>query len=201
MKQNNDQKMEGRDFIACGIFSLLCMLAMVLAAVTNMSGYTAAFYPAAASFFIGILYVIMINKVKKRGAVLVFSIVPCLYFFTSGLIEGMIGAAGVLIFALLAELVLKMDRNSRKNVTVSGIIYTLYMSTIGLAENFIATDTYCDNALAHGINATVVEQMRGMYRMKPLWLVVIGVTALLTFAGIQTGKGLINKHLKKAGML
>ena len=92
MKQNNDQKMEGRDFIACGIFSLLCMLAMVLAAVTNMSGYTAAFYPAAASFFIGILYVIMINKVKKRGAVLVFSIVPCLYFFTSGLVEGMIGA-------------------------------------------------------------------------------------------------------------
>lgn len=201
MKQFTGQKMQGRDYITCGIFSLLCMVAMILAAVMNLSGYTAIFYPAVAAFFIGILYVIITAKVPKSGAVLIFSIVPCIYFFTSGLLEGPIGAAGVLLFAGLAELILREDRRSLRRVTVSGVVYTLYMSTLGLAENFIATDIYCDNALEHGINATVVEQMRHMYGIKPLWLVVIAVTALLTFAGIQTGKRLIKKHLKKAGML
>lgn len=201
MKQNSSQKMQGKDYITCGIFSLLCMVAMVLAAITNMSGYTAVFYPAAAAFFIGILYVIIIGKVQKGGAVLVFSIVPCLYFFASGLLEGLIGAAGALLFAVLAELILKKNRSSMKCVTASGVVYTLYMSTLGLAENFIETDSYCDNALEHGINAVVVEQMRGMYQIKPLWLAVIALTAFLTYAGIQVGKVLMKKHLKKAGML
>lgn len=199
--QNIDQKMQGKDYIACGIFSLLSMVAMVVAAVTNISGYTAVFYPAAASFFIGILYVIVICKVKKGGAVLVFSAVPCLYFFASGLVEGIIGAAGALLFACLAEMVLKKDRSSVKRVAVSGVVYTLYMSTLGLAENFIATDMYCDSALEHGINAAVVEQMRKMYSIKPLWLAVILLTALLTWAGIAVGKKLMKKHLKKAGIL
>ena len=39
----------------------------VLAAITNLSGYTAVFYPAVAAFFIGILYVIMTGKVQKGG--------------------------------------------------------------------------------------------------------------------------------------
>lgn len=201
MKQNSSQKMQGKDYITCGIFSLLCMAAMVLAAVMNLSGYTAMFYPAVAAFFIGILYVIVTSKVQKGGAILVFSIVPCLYFFASGLLEGLIGAAGVLLFGALAERILKKNRSSMTVITVSGVVYTLYMSTLGLAENFIATDRYCDNALEHGINAALVEQMRGMYGIKPLWLVVIALTAFLTYAGIQVGKGLMKKHLKKAGIL
>lgn len=201
MNQYNNQKMQGKDYITCGIFSLLCMVAMVLAAIMNLSGYTAIFYPAVAAFFIGILYVIVTCKVQKSGTVLIFSIVPCLYFFASGLLEGIIGAAGALLFAGLAEIILRKDRSSMKYVAVSGVVYTLYMSTLGMAENFIATDTYCDSALAHGINAAVVEQMRGMYRIKPLWLAVIAATAILTFAGIQAGRKLMKKHLKKAGIL
>lgn len=67
MKQNSSQKMQGKDYITCGIFSLFCMVSMVLAAITNLSGYTAVFYPAVAAFFIGILYVIMTGKVQKGG--------------------------------------------------------------------------------------------------------------------------------------
>lgn len=87
----NGEKMQGKDYIACGILSLMSMAGMVIAAVMNVSGYTAAFYSAAASFFIGLLYVIVTCKVPKKGAVLVFSIVPCVYFFASGLLEGIVG--------------------------------------------------------------------------------------------------------------
>ena len=75
------------------------------------------------------------------------------------------------------------------------------MSTLGSAENFIFTDRYCDAALEHGINETVVEQMRKMYYIKPLWLAVIVVTALTTFLGICLGKTIMKKHLKKAGIV
>lgn len=199
MKQRD--KLKAKDYITCGILSLMNMVGMLISAVMNISGYTALFYGAVAAFFVGILYVIVTCKVPKFGAVLVFTIVPCIYFFASGVIEGLIGAAGALAFAFLAELILKKDPFSMKKITFSGIVYTLYMSIIGMAENFLFTDRYCDAALEHGINKTVVEQMRKMYYVKPLWIVVIFVTALTTFGGISLGRSIMKKHLKKAGIV
>lgn len=198
---NEQQKMKAKDYITCGILSLMNMVGMLLSSVMNISGYTALFYGAVAAFFIGILYVIVTCKVPKFGAILIFTIVPCIYFFASGVVEGIIGAVGALIFALLAELILKKNRTNMNLITISGIVYTLYMSVIGMAENFIFTDHYCDAALEHGINETVVEQMRNMYYIKPLWIAVIIATALMTFIGILLGKTIMKKHLIKAGIV
>ena len=197
----NRNKLQGKDFITCGIFSLLCMVGMVLAAVMNISGYTAVFYPSVAAFSVGILYVIINCKVPKRWAVLIFGIVPCAYFFASGLIEGIVGSVGLIILSLIAEAILGKERPDAAKITVSGLIYTLYMSVIGMAENFLMTDKYCDDALAHGIDATIVEQMREMYGMKWLWAVEIAVTVLFTFAGIAIGRSIMKKHLQKAGLV
>ena len=194
-------KMKAKDYITCGILSLMNMVGMLVSAVMNVSGYTALFYGAVAAFFIGILYVIVTCKVPKFGALLIFTIVPCIYFFASGVIEGLIGAVGALTFAFLAELILKKNRLNMKRITVSGIVYTLYMSVVGMAENFILTDRYCDAALEHGINENVVEQMRKMYYIKPLWAVVIIATAFTTFLGICLGRTIMKKHLKKAGIV
>ena len=88
MSADAKQKMVGKDFIACGILSLLGMVDMLVAAVMNVSGYSAAFYPAAAAFFVSLVYVVVVCKVPKPGAILIYSVVPCVYFFTSGVIEG-----------------------------------------------------------------------------------------------------------------
>lgn len=45
--------MKGKDYIACGILSLMNMVGMLVAAVMNISGYTALLYGAVAAFFIG----------------------------------------------------------------------------------------------------------------------------------------------------
>lgn len=195
------EKMKAKDYIICGVFSLMNMMGLLISSVMNVSGYTALFYSAVAAFFTGIIYVIVTCKVPKFGAILVFTIVPCIYFFASGVVEGLIGATGALVFALVTELILKKDPFSMKRITVSGIVYTLYMSIIGMAENFIFTDHYCDAALEHGINEKVVEQMREMYYIKPLWLAVIAATMLTTFLGIALGKAIMKKHLKKAGIV
>lgn len=194
-------KMQGKDYITAAVLSLMNMVGMILASVMNLSGYTAVFYGAMAAFFVGILYVITCCKVSKFGAILVFSVVPCVYFFVSGVTEGLIGATGILLFALIAERLLKSGRRSGRSITISGLVYTLYMSVVGSAESFLFTDHYCDEALAHGIHVAVVEQMRHMYGFKPLWLAVIAATALMTFLGIRFGQRLMEKHLKKVGIL
>lgn len=199
--KNLSAKMQAKDYITCGIFSAICIIAMLLAAVMNLSGYTTMFYPALASFFIGILYVVLCVKVPKRGAVLVFGIVPCLYFFLSGVVEGLIGSVCVIVFSLISEGILWNRHNSIKSITVSGVVYTLYLSLAGSAEQFLFTEVYCDNALAHNINETLVAQMRAMYGVKWLWALVIFGTALLTLAGIMVGRRMMKKHLKKAGVL
>ena len=133
------------------------MVAMLLSAVMNISGYTAIFYPTLVGIFVGILFVILEVKVPKKGAVVIFSIIPALYFFASGLLEGFIGFAGVMLFALITEWMMSRRHDNLNQISVAAVVYTLYMSTLGMAENFVFTDTYCDNALAHGINETIVE--------------------------------------------
>ena len=195
------KRLAGKDYITCGIFSALYFVALLISSIMNITGYTALFYPAVASFFIGILFVVLNVKIQKRGAVAIFSIIPCLYFFTSGVIEGLIGAVGVFVFAGIAEAILWNHHDNVKRIMAAGVVYTMDLSIVGFSENFLATDAYCDNALAHGINEMVVDQMRYLYGMKPLWLVTIAVTALLTFCGILIGKRIMKKHLKKAGIL
>lgn len=196
----NQNKMSGKDYIACGIFSALCMVAMLIGAVMNMNGYTAVFYSTFVALFIGILYIIVCTKVPKTGAILIFGIIPCIYFFTSGVLEGIIGVVGVVVISLICEVILKKERNI-KRIYISGAVYSLYLSVVGLAENFIATDTYCNNALEHGINPTIVEQMRTLYNIKPLWPGVIAATVVTMFFGMLIGRKLMDKHLKKAGII
>lgn len=196
-----NKKLQAKDYITAGIFSALCIVVMLIAAIVNISGYTTAFYPTVASFFIGILYVILLVKVPKRGVLLIFGIVPCIYFFLSGVLEGLIGAGCVIAFSLIAEAILSKHHDSVKYITVSGVIYTLYLSLAGSAEHFLLTDTYCDNALAAGVNETVVEQMRVMFNLKWMWPIVILSTALFTYFGILIGRRIMKKHLKKAGIL
>ncbi len=198
--KHESAKMTTRDYITGAIFSVLSIVCMMISAIANMSGKTALFYPALTAFFIGILFLILLVKVPKRGIVIVFSIVPAVYFLTSGLLEGMIGITGILIFAFLTEWILSKDRSSLKRITLGGLVYTMNYSTIGFAENFLATDNYCDNALAHGINPSVVEGMRRMYAIKPLWAVAIAATLLTAFLGMQVGKIIMKKHLKKVGL-
>ena len=193
--KHESAKMTTKDYITGAIFSVLSIVCMMLSAIANMSGKTALFYPALTAFFIGILFLVLLVKVPKRGIVIVFSIVPAVYF-----LEGMIGITGILIFAFLTEWILSKDRSSLKRITLGGLVYTMNYSTIGFAENFLATDNYCDNALAHGINPYVVEGMRRMYAIKPLWPVAIAATLLTAFLGMQVGKIIMKKHLKKVGL-
>lgn len=192
--------MKTKDIITSAVFSVLSMAGMLAAAVTNVSGHTAILYPPVAAFFMGLLLYILLTKVPKKGTIMIFCIVPALYFLTTGLIEGMIGIASILLFAFIAECVVSKDRTSASRISAACVIYTLSYSTTGMAENFLLTDHYCKSALEHGINAKVVEDMRQMYEIKPLWLAVIAATALLTFLGTLVARGITKRHLKKVGM-
>ena len=198
---NNTEKMVTKDYIQAAIFSVLSMVGMIVAAILNMSGYTALLYPAGAAFFIGILFFILEVKIPKKGAVFIFSIVPALYFFASGLIEGIVGAVGAMLFSLFAEFILSKHHDSTKHITIAAVVYTMYYSTIGFAEQFLFTEYYCNAAAEHGIDPAVVDGMRTVFGIKPLWAAVIAATALTTLLGTLIGRLMTNKHLKRTGLV
>ena len=78
--------MKTKDIITSAVFSVLSMAGMLAAAVTNVSEHTAILYPPAAAFFMGLLLYILLTKVPKKGTIMIFCIVPALYFLTTVLI-------------------------------------------------------------------------------------------------------------------
>lgn len=192
-------KMEGKDYITCGIFSAISLVVLMVAAVANITPYTALLYTSVYALLNGVVFLLLNAKVPKRGMIVLFSIVPILFFMVRGW-ENMLVALSMLVFALLAELIIGKDRLNMKRITIAYVVYTAFLSIGGSAGMFLNTDVYCDNALSRGVSPDMVEALRGLLNYGT-WAIMIAATAVASVLGIYLGRSLLKKHLKKAGLV
>lgn len=195
---HKSEKLTVKDIITCGIFSTISLIALFIAIIANLTPYTMIFFAALAAFLGGIPFVLMNVRVPKRGAVIIYSIVPLLYYAVTG-IEGLIVAAALLVFSLLAELVLGRDRNQFRRIMFSYVIYTAYLSVGGSFRIFTNTTAYLTAAAQSGLDGAYIDTLRGLISY-PVWGISIAVTALLAAAGSALGYKLLKKHFMKAGV-
>jgi len=192
------QKMQSKDFITCGIFSALSLVALMIATVANITPYTSLLYTSLYALLNGTIFLLVCIKVPKSGAILVFSVVPFAFMASRGW-ENMILAGSIAICALLSELILKKNRNNSTRIAVAYMVYTTYISISGSFGMFVFPDVYCNNAIERGINPTIVEGIRGLLNYGT-WAGMIALTALASVGGIALGRSLMKKHLHKAGV-
>lgn len=116
MNSKNSNKLQIRDYISIGIFSAILMVLYLVAAMTNVTPITYLIYSPATAFVGAIPYLFITTKIPKKGTVLLFAVVPFLYFLLLAGTEGMIVAAFFVVFAILAELILGNDRKNFKGL-------------------------------------------------------------------------------------
>ena len=106
MNSKNSNKLQIKDYINIGIFSAILMVLYLVAAMTNVTPITYLIYSPATAFVGAIPYLFITTKIPKKGTVLLFAVVPFLYFLLLAGTEGLIVAAFFAVFAILAELIL-----------------------------------------------------------------------------------------------
>lgn len=194
-----DNRLNVKDFISLGIYNVVFVLIMLIAAVTNLTPYTYLFYPCIGSFLGSFVFLLAVTKVPKKGAIILFPMVMVIYLFATG-VQGMISAVGILIFAVIADLFLGNERKNKKRISIAYIIFTFWMSIGGEFRIFLFPDAYFAEALQSGLNADYVEILRSMTTWG--WWVASIITGIIgAVVGICLAEAVMKKHLKRVGIV
>lgn len=200
MNSKNSNKLQIKDYINIGIFSAILMVLYLVAAMTNVTPITYLIYSPATAFVGAIPYLLITSKIPKKGTVLLFAVVPFLYFLLLAGTEGMIVAAFFVVFAILAELILGNDRKNFKRITISYIVFAMWNAIGGQFRLFATTESYLEYAKNLGLSEVYIDFLRSQANYFT-WAIVIVGSIVAAVVGIYLSRLIFKKHLIKAGIL
>ncbi len=197
MMDNN--KWKAKDFITLGIYNVIFIVTMFVAAVTNLTPYTYLFYPFTGALFSGFVFLMTITKIPKKGSIVLMSLVTIVYLSATG-VQGMISAASLLVFAVIAEVILGSSRKNSRRIRLSYVVFTCWMSVGGEFRIFVFPDSYFAEALQSGLSPSYVEILRGMSSWG-WWVASIAAGLMGAFLGMLLAETMMKKHLQRAGVV
>ena len=83
MRKTDSKKLETRDFISVGIFSLIyAVVAFVIGGVAQMTPVTFPFMPMIVALFTGTVFMLYVAKIPKKGALSILGVIAAILLFT-----------------------------------------------------------------------------------------------------------------------
>jgi len=85
MLKTDSKKLETRDFISVGIFSLIySVVAFVIGGVAQMTPVTFPFMPMIVALFTGTVFMLYVAKIPKKGALSILGVIAAILLFITG---------------------------------------------------------------------------------------------------------------------
>ena len=117
MSKTGSVRLETRDFISVGIFSLIyAVVAFVVGGVAQMTPVTFPFMPMIVALFTGTVFMLYVAKIPKRGALSILGVIAAILLFVTGMFWMM--SAFFLVFGIMADGICASGgfRSFRKNL-------------------------------------------------------------------------------------
>lgn len=191
-------RLNSRDLISLGIFNAIAVIGYMVVTSVACTTLIGMFVSTAAAFLvIGVVYMLMAVKMKKRGMFIICGILMA----TIGLIVGHIYTSiGSILGGLLAE-VIAGKYGSTKRIVAAYMAFTFsdfvgtFLPTFLLGAKYLAS-----RGAKFGMTAEVIEPYVGYF--SGLGFAILSVVNLLcAFLGALIGIGILKKHFKKAGLI
>lgn len=191
----NSGKLVGKDFIFIAIFGLLLFIvffafAMILGMNANTFWYTHAIGAIPA----GIVWMYLLARVPKRGAVVIMSVIVALV----GLLLGMFwaGPAGIVIGGIIGELIVSTGKRSTAKNIAAFAVFTLCFWLGQQSMIFFAGSAYVDMVVASGMTAEYGQTLVSF--MQSPMIIVAGIGSVVgPIIGGLLGAKIFKKHFSK----
>ena len=203
MNNEKQNKLKMRDIITLSIFNIAMIVIMLATKMCTMMLTTPAFdylfYVGIMALLCGPVFVVMSNKVPKRGTYSVTGIFAGLFITVMGspwFLPVMI------VVGIICEIVMIGEdtyRNPKRNATAYSIYWALY--ALGSAiPMFFFKEQYLNSLKASYTD----EGIRTLVRFYGSWdmlLLITVITILLSAVGFIVGQKLSKKHIEKAKLV
>ena len=176
------KKLKVQDLIAVGIYTAIYFLLMSVCLLILrfvIPGFHNLFIPAVTALFSGIIYLILLNKVPKFGAITIMGTVVGLFFLISGHFP--LAFLPNMICALAADLI-QYKTKLKENVRVLASYIVFSFGLMGpILPLWFMKNAYIDSLVARGKDETYIA----------------GVFAHTSnLAGLGIGSRLMEKHFQ-----
>lgn len=186
---NNTSKLKVKDIITVTLLSLINVVIFFISSLLYALPITIVLMPVFFSLLEGVVYFIIGTKIKKPGAMMIYS-------FVRGILGGYLPYIGLyLLSGVIAEIIMKKaGYGNLKGLTASYII-TQVLAGIGstIYPYAIAAKSMAENSVSDGRQDAILaaSEMLGSWGA-PLLLVGIIVAA---FIGAMIGSKIVRKHI------
>jgi energy-coupling factor transport system substrate-specific component len=198
--QEKNNKWTLKNVITLAIFTVIIFILMMLVTIvtnvlfTPVGAYFAG--PGAAALLAGPFFMVMVNKIEKRGVTFLLSLITGLLFLVMGQLYTFIVYA---VFGLLAELFFITKASYQKLIHNIGafFIYMLAFSAGGFIPMFLIREQFIAWYQTVGSEESV-SAMINVYGTVHGVLITTGITIAGCVAGCLIGRSILNRHVKKA---
>lgn len=84
MRKTDSKKLETRDFISVGIFSLIyAVVAFVIGGAAQMTPVTFPFMPMIVALLTGTVFMLYVAKIPKKGALSILGVIAAILLFVT----------------------------------------------------------------------------------------------------------------------
>lgn len=194
----NKEKLNVRDLITIGILS--AVFAVLYVGIGMFTGSTPMgwlFTNAILAVPLGIVYMLLLAKVPKKGAALILGIVFCLVMILMG--HWWPSVVVVAVFAIIAEIISTVIGKKRfAGMLLAFVVYMVGFPVAAFAPLVWFKDAYISAYPAE--TAAYYEHLANLLGGGMFWLVILA-TAVGAVIGAFLGKVILKKHFVKAGIV
>ncbi len=198
---NATNKLTVPDLISTGVFTALYFVLVAIATFSSVvifPGFNNVVLPAFCALISGCVYMLLIAKVQKFGAVSIMGIVMGLFFMTSG--HFIVSFAANIVMGILADLVTKAGNyKSKKGILASYVIFSYGLFGPVLPMWFMK-DAYVANLESRGKDAAYISDLFANINNTTFVIAVIA-TLICALIGGWFGQKMMKKHFVKAGIV
>lgn len=187
------KKLKVQDLIAVGIYTAIYFLLMSVCLLILrfvIPGFHNLFIPAVTALFSGIIYLILLNKVPKFGAITIMGTVVGLFFLISGHFP--LAFLPNMICALAADLI-QYKTKLKENVRVLASYIVFSFGLMGpILPLWFMKNAYIASLVARGKDETYIA---GVFAHTSN--VMLGLCALAVLIGAVAGLGIGSRLMEK----
>ena len=188
------------DLITVGVFTAIYFVLVAIAtfACALLPGVGNIVLPAVAALISGSVYMLLVAKTQKFGAISIMGLVMGMFFFISG--HFVVSFMANIVFGLLADYVAKLGNyKSKKGLLISYVLFS-YGLTGPILPLWFMKDAYVASLVARGKDAAYIETLFGPINTGSFIACVV-LIAVCAIVGGLFGQKMMKKHFVKAGII
>lgn len=188
------------DLISIGVYTAIYFILVAISTFVSalIPGFSNVFLPAFAALISGTVYMLMIAKVQKFGAISIMGIVMGIFFFVSG--HFILSFAANIICGILADYVSSIGKyKSKKWILISYVIFS-YGITGPILPLWFMKDSYVASLEARGKSVEYISKVFNFINTGSFFICMISILICALVGGIF-GMKMVKKHFVKAGIV